>query len=160
MACLPAVRVTALTDFLLLVNRLCVCVCVCVCVQSLQSCPTLCDPMDCSPPGSSVLGILQARIIEWVATPSSRGFAWPRDQNHVSCICYTADRFFTIKSPRKPWWTGYFPIIFFLSFQTKFLSEYSCFTRLCYFLLYGKVNQLYILIYSSFLRIFFPFRSL
>ena len=38
-----------------------------------QSCPTLCDPMDCSPPGSSVHGILQARILEWGAMPSSRG---------------------------------------------------------------------------------------
>ena len=40
---------------------------------TLQSCPTLCDPMDCNPPGSSDHGILQARILEWVATPSSRG---------------------------------------------------------------------------------------
>ena len=39
----------------------------------LQSCPTLCSPMDCSPPGSSVHGILQARILEWVAVPSSKG---------------------------------------------------------------------------------------
>ena len=39
----------------------------CVHTQSLQSCPTLCDPMDCSPPGSSVHGILQARTLEWVA---------------------------------------------------------------------------------------------
>ena len=46
---------------------------VCVLSKSLQSYPTLCDPMDCSPPGSSVHGILQARILEWVATPSSRG---------------------------------------------------------------------------------------
>ena len=45
----------------------------CVFGQSLQSCLTLCDPMDCSPPGSSVDGILQARILEWVAMPSSRG---------------------------------------------------------------------------------------
>ena len=51
------------------------CTCVCVCVQS---CPTLCDPTDCSPPGSSVLGIPQARILEWVATPSSWGSFWPR----------------------------------------------------------------------------------
>ena len=42
-----------------------------VCVAQL--CPNLCDPMDCSPPGSSVLGIFQARILEWVAMPSSRG---------------------------------------------------------------------------------------
>ena len=41
--------------------------------KSLQSCPTLCDPMECSPPVSSVYGVLQARILDWVATPSSRG---------------------------------------------------------------------------------------
>ena len=46
------------------------CVCVCVCVRSLESCPTLCDRMDSSPPGSSVHGILQARILEWVAMPT------------------------------------------------------------------------------------------
>ena len=45
----------------------------CKCAKSLQLCPTLCDPMDCSLPGSSVHGILQARILEWVAVPSSRG---------------------------------------------------------------------------------------
>ena len=48
--------------------------------------PTLCDPMDCSPPGSSVHGILQARILEWVAIPFSRGSSTPRDQTQVSCI--------------------------------------------------------------------------
>ena len=51
----------------------------CVRPESLQSCPTACDPMDCSPPGSSVHGILQARILEWVAMPSSRGSSRPRD---------------------------------------------------------------------------------
>ena len=44
-----------------------------------QSCPTLCDPMDCSSPGSSVHGIFQARLLEWVATSFSRGSSWPRD---------------------------------------------------------------------------------
>ena len=44
-----------------------------MCVLAAQSCPTLCDPVDCSPPGSSVHGILQARILEWVAIPFSRG---------------------------------------------------------------------------------------
>ena len=44
-----------------------------------QSCPTLYDPMDCSPPGSSVHRILQARILEWVAISFSRGSSWPRD---------------------------------------------------------------------------------
>ena len=58
-----------------------VCVCVCVCVLVTQSCPTLCDPMDCSPPGFSVHGILQIRILEyWVAIPFSRGFSRPRDR--------------------------------------------------------------------------------
>ena len=58
----------------------------CVCTKSLQSCPTLCHPMDCSPPGSFVHGILQARTLEWVAISSSTGSFWPRDQIHVSCI--------------------------------------------------------------------------
>ena len=49
-----------------------------------QSCPTLCDSMDCSAPGSSVHGILQARTPEWVAMPSSRGSSWPRDWTCVS----------------------------------------------------------------------------
>ena len=57
--------------------------------KSLQLCLTLCNPMDCSPPGSSVLGILQTRILEWVAMPSSRGSSQPRDLtcvSYVSCI--------------------------------------------------------------------------
>ena len=52
----------------------------------LPSCPTLCNPMECSPPGSSVHGIFQARILEWVAIPLSRGSSQPRDQTQVSCI--------------------------------------------------------------------------
>ena len=55
----------------------------------LQSCLTLGDPMDCNLPGSSIHGILQARILEWVAKPSSRGSSQPRDQtlvSYVSCI--------------------------------------------------------------------------
>ena len=51
-----------------------------------QLCPSLCDPMDCSPPGSSVHGILQARILEWVAMPSSRGSSQHRDRTQISCI--------------------------------------------------------------------------
>ena len=51
-----------------------------------QSCPTLCYPMECSPPGSSVLGILRARILEWIAISLSRGTSRPRDQTQVLCI--------------------------------------------------------------------------
>ena len=50
-----------------------------------QSCPTLCYPMDCNLPGSLVHGISQARILEWVAVPSSRGSSPPRDRTWVSC---------------------------------------------------------------------------
>ena len=57
-----------------------------------QSCPTLCNPMGSSSPGSSVHGILQARILEWSAISFSRGSFWPRDWTWVSCI---AGRFFT-----------------------------------------------------------------
>ena len=64
-----------------------------------QSCPTLCDLTDCSPPGSSVHGILQARILEWVAKASSRGSSWHRDQTQVSTL---AGRFFTAEQPAKP----------------------------------------------------------
>ena len=52
----------------------------------LQSSPTLCDPMDCSPPSSSVQGILQARTLEWVAVPSSTGSSRPKDQAHIFCV--------------------------------------------------------------------------
>ena len=56
-----------------------------MCAKSLQLCLTLYDPMDCIPPGPSVHGILQARVLEWGAMPSSRGSSQPRDQTHVSC---------------------------------------------------------------------------
>ena len=56
------------------------------CCLGTKSCSTICDPMDWSPPGSSVHRIFQARIPEWVAMPSSRGFSWPRGQN--CSLCY------------------------------------------------------------------------
>ena len=59
-----------------------VCVCVYVCV--IQSCSTLCNPMDSSPPGSSVHGISQARILEWVPIIFFKGSYWPKDQTHVT----------------------------------------------------------------------------
>ena len=76
----------------------CVCVCVCACAKSLQLCLTLSDSVDCSPPGFFVHGISQARILEWVAIPFSRGSSWPRDRTQVSCI---AGRFFTIWATRE-----------------------------------------------------------
>ena len=61
-----------------------------------QSCPALCDPMDCSPPGSSVHGILQARILEWEDIPFFRGYSQPKDRTQVSC---TAGVLFTPEPP-------------------------------------------------------------
>ena len=55
-------------------------------VKAAQSCLTLCDPMDCSLPGSSVRGILQVKILEWVAIPFSKGSSQPRDQTQLSHI--------------------------------------------------------------------------
>ena len=70
----------------------------CFTVHSHQSCPTLCDPMDCSPPGSPVHGILQERTLEWVSILSSMGSSQSRDQTQVSS---TAGRFFTIWATRE-----------------------------------------------------------
>ena len=89
--CLPA-------SPLLPYPSVCVCVCVCVCVRVTQSCLTLCDPMDCSPAGSSVHAILQARIQKLVAISLSRGSFWPKDWTQVSCI---AGRFYTIQATRE-----------------------------------------------------------
>ena len=69
------------------------------CMLSHFSHVWLCYLMDCSPPGPTVHGIFPARILEWVAMPSSRGSFWPRDQTQVSCI---AGRFFTTEPPGNP----------------------------------------------------------
>ena len=66
--------------------------------EAAQSCPTLCDPMDCSLSESSVHGILQARILEWIAISFSRGCSQPRDRTQVSRI---AGRRFTIWATRE-----------------------------------------------------------
>ena len=58
----------------------------CVRAKLFQWYQTLCNPLDCSPLGSSVHGILQARILEWVAMPSPRGSFRPRDRTHVSYV--------------------------------------------------------------------------
>ena len=61
------------------------CMYMCVCVLSQSLCLTLCDPMDCSLPDSSVHGIPQAKILKWVAISFSRGSSWPRDPTHICC---------------------------------------------------------------------------
>ena len=70
-----------------------------LCAQSLQLCPTLCDLMDCSPPQASLpMQILQARTLEWIAMPSSRGSSQPR---HRALVCCIAGRFFMPEPPGK-----------------------------------------------------------
>ena len=81
-------------------------------VKDAQSCPTLCDTMDCNPPGFTVHGIFQARILEWFAIPFSKGSSQPRDQTKVSGI---AGRFFTVWAPGKPVLYGGFPLIIYFT---------------------------------------------
>ena len=69
-----------------------------------QSCPTLCDPMDWSPLGSSIHGILLARILEWIAISFSRGSSWPRDRTQVSRI---AGRHFNLWATSQYQWKGH-----------------------------------------------------
>ena len=68
----------------------------------VQLCPTLCKPRDCSLPGVSVHGIVQARILERVAIPLSRESSQARVQTHASCISHIPGGFFPSKPPRKP----------------------------------------------------------
>ena len=65
------------------------------CGMRAQLCLTLCDPVECSPPGSSVHGILQARVLEWVAISFSRGSSPPRDRTSISYVSWLAGGFFT-----------------------------------------------------------------
>ena len=81
----------------------------CMRAKLLQSCPTLCSPMDCSPPGFSVHGILQARILEWVAISSSRGSSWLSDWTQVPYVSCTGRRVLytrtTWEAPSSPYHT-------------------------------------------------------
>ena len=129
-----------------------------------RSCPTLCDLMDCSAPGSSVHGILQARILEWIAIPFSRRSSWPRDQTLVSCI---AGWFFTLwatrqapsyyASAQKPpidlrEQHGFQSHFLFLTFTKSVYSKYvRCFLNMLYvFLTLDVFTQEYHLSYEAF----------
>ena len=119
-----------------------ICVCVCVCVLVTQSCPSICDPMDCSLPGSSVHWILQARILEWVTIPFSRGSSQSRDWTQVSCI---TGRFFTNWAIREDhvcvcvcvcvcvYELWFIPLRFITGYWIQFLMLYS---RILLFILY------------------------
>ena len=89
-------------------SGICVCLCVYVCVcMCTQSCPTLYDPMDCNPPGSSVHGIFQARIPEWVAISFSRRSSWFRNRTRVSCVsCIGRQILYHWTTWEVKFWTG------------------------------------------------------
>ena len=74
---------------------------VCVCVHA-QSCPTLCDPTDCSSPGSCVRGIFLARLLECITIASSKGSPRTRDPNRSSCISCIGRKILYMDSPGKP----------------------------------------------------------
>ena len=87
-----------------------------LCVYSVaQSCPTHCDPLDCSPPGSSVHGVFQARILEWVVFSFSMGSSQPRGRTHVTPSPALAIRFFTAAPPGKLSLLTLFPHLHVLS---------------------------------------------
>ena len=97
----------------------------CVCVAQL--CLTLCNPMDCSPPGCSVHGIFQARVLEWIAIPFSRISSQPRDRTVVSCI---AGRFFIIWTTTEAWEHLLQVINLLSSLGRMWVSCHPCFTVL------------------------------
>ena len=111
----------------------------CMHAKSLQLCLTLCDPMDCSPPGSSVHGILQARTLEWITMPSYRGNSQLRDRSLVSCISCIAGRFFTI------WDTKEAPGLFFINIQITSLSfEFQFFKKSLLLLLLSRFSRVWL----------------
>ena len=89
-----------------------------------QSCLALCNPRDCSPPGFSVHGISQARMLKWVANASSRGCSWPRDWTLVICVSCIVGGFFTTEPPGKPMneiMTSFDYVYFFFLFSCPLL---------------------------------------
>ena len=108
------------------------------CAQSL-SCVWLCNPMDCSPPGSSVRGILQARILESVAMPSSRGSSQPRDQTQVSC---PGGGFFTSQDTREAQLDSYKGPYFHV---VKFLFCFCLYCASCLGSLLEKLSHIQVL---------------
>ena len=94
-----------------------------------QSCPTLCDPMDCSLPGCSLHGILQARVLEWVAITFSRGSFPPKNRTQVSHIISRRFTIFQLRSQGQHLFTSCFVQ------QSKFLFTLKLHWVFCYLIL-------------------------
>ena len=98
--------------------------CLGMCAKLLQSCLTVCDPMDRNPSGSSVHGIIPERIPVWVAMPSSRGASWPRDWTHVSYTPALTGGFF----PPSVTWEAQLRMAYFSSYLLGGL-HWQCWKR-------------------------------
>ena len=128
----------------------CSSLCMCACVLNRFSCVQLCNPADCSLPGCSVHGILQARTLEWVAMPSSRGSSQPRDQTYLCYVSCIGSRFFTTSATYS---SLYILDINLLSDMT--LKYFLLFHRFPFTLLhwcfYFEVIQIYLFFFSYYL---------
>ena len=113
----------------------------------IQLCPTPCDPVDYSPPGSSLHGIFQARIPEWIALSSSRGSSWPSDQTWISCVSCTAEGLFTLWAIREARDSkmSASPIFFLLLIFILYCTIFHL--VLCLFQVYSKQSDAVIYIY-------------
>ena len=110
---------------------------------------TLCNSMDCSPPGFSVPGIFQARIPEWVAISYSRGSSWPRDQTHISCIL--AGGFFTTLPPGKLLWNMNSTELSIEGFWSKFKQPWAAdfdVVRCTFWILAVKMRKIFSSLFS------------
>ena len=96
------------------------------------------DPMDYSLPGSSTYGILQARILEWVAISSSKGSSWPRDQTWVSCV---AGRFFTVWATKEAL-VNFRSSLLFIWHECIYISFYGLHSSLCWLEIYEYISIL------------------
>ena len=133
-------------------GKVCVCACARMWVSACgctQSCPTLCDPTDGSLPGSSVHGILQARILEWVVMPSCRGSSWLRDQTHISCISFIVGVFLPLSHQGSPPFTkcsavtvmcGPKILLVWTSSPNPLPCRYCSWTKICFL---GMVRKIF-----------------
>ena len=133
---------------------------VCVCIHTYiyiyiythtQSCSTLCSPLDCSLPGSSVHRISQVRILEWIAISFSKVSSWPRNQTHISCIFLTAGGFFTLWAIKVAYTYIWIPFQILFPYRLLQNIEYSswCYTSRFFLFTYFIYRSVYMLTPNS-----------
>ena len=128
--------------------------------KSLRLCPTVCNPMDGSPPGFSVHGILQTRIPEWVAMTSSRGSSWPRDWANISCVSCTGRWILYLYAT----WEASFiftELTNIFSFISLILFAFNlvCFILSFFFLAFYRITFIILLSFYLFVNFTFIFKN-